>query len=61
MTDPRAVTSADDVADALHAHGYLPDEGLATAVFLAVSWWAGWFLRGREPLLIERLAPRALN
>ena len=25
------------------------------------AWWVGWFLDGREPDLIERLAPRALN
>jgi MoxR-like ATPase len=34
-----------DVADALAEHGYLADEGLATAVFLA--------LRLRRPLLLE--------
>jgi MoxR-like ATPase len=34
-----------DVAAALSEHGYLPDEGLATAVFLA--------LRLRRPLLLE--------
>jgi MoxR-like ATPase len=45
MTDPRAVGSADEVTEALRANGYLPDEGLATAVFLA--------LRLRRPLLLE--------
>jgi MoxR-like ATPase len=35
----------DDVAAALTAHGYLPDEGLATAVFLAISL--------QRPLLLE--------
>lgn len=41
----------------------MPFAGLvySTLIFLAVAWWAGGFLRGREPLLIERLAPRALN
>ena len=34
-----------DVADALTEHGYLPDEGLATAVFLALSL--------QRPLLLE--------
>ena len=34
-----------DVAGALTAHGYLPDDGLATAVFLAISL--------RRPLLLE--------
>jgi MoxR-like ATPase len=34
-----------DVADALTTHGYLPDEGLATAIFLALSL--------RRPLLLE--------
>jgi MoxR-like ATPase len=34
-----------DVAEALTTHGYLPDDGLATAVFLAVSL--------RRPLLLE--------
>lgn len=34
-----------DVADALAAHGYLPDRGLATAIHLA--------LRLRRPLLLE--------
>ena len=34
-----------DVAASLAAHGYLPDEGLATAVFLAMSL--------RRPLLLE--------
>ncbi len=43
--DPRSVTSVDEVARALRAHDYLPDEGLATAVFLA--------LRLRRPLLLE--------
>jgi MoxR-like ATPase len=37
--------SVDDVTAALTAHGYLPDEGLATAVFLA--------LRLQRPLLLE--------
>jgi MoxR-like ATPase len=37
--------SVDDVADALTANGYLPDAGLATAVFLAISL--------RRPLLLE--------
>ncbi len=40
-----AVTSVDDVVAGLEANGYLPDEGLATAVFLA--------LRLRRPLLLE--------
>ncbi len=35
----------DEVADALRAHRYLPDDGLATAVFLA--------LRLKRPLLLE--------
>jgi ABC-2 type transport system permease protein len=41
----------------------MPALGLAysVAIFMLVAWWAGSFLRGREPLLIERLAPRALN
>ena len=34
-----------DVAEALSAHGYLPDEGLATAVFLALAL--------QRPLLLE--------
>src|SRR5947199_3519153 len=37
--------SVADVADALTAHDYLPDEGLATAIFLA--------LRLHRPLLLE--------
>lgn len=45
VTDPRAVESADLVAGALAAHQYLPDEGLATAVYLA--------LKLRRPLLLE--------
>ncbi len=40
-----APTSVADVADALSAHDYLPDQGLATAVFLA--------LRLHRPLLLE--------
>lgn len=39
------VTSVDQVHTALSTHGYLPDEGLATAVFLAMSL--------RRPLLLE--------
>ena len=35
----------DDVAEALRAHQYLPDEGLATAIFLA--------LKLERPLLLE--------
>ena len=45
VTDPRAVESADQVAGALAAGAYLPDEGLATAVYLA--------LKLRRPLLLE--------
>ena len=41
----RPPTSPDDVARALSEHGYIPDEGLATAVFLAVTL--------RRPLLLE--------
>jgi MoxR-like ATPase len=37
--------TVDDVFQALSAHGYLPDEGLATAVFLAVTL--------QRPLLLE--------
>jgi MoxR-like ATPase len=39
------VRSVEEVSAALAEHGYLPDEGLATAVFLA--------LRLRRPLLLE--------
>lgn len=39
------VTTVDQVRAALSAHGYLPDDGLATAVFLAMSL--------RRPLLLE--------
>lgn len=45
VNDPRAVASTAAVSDALTAHAYLPDEGLATAVFLA--------LRLGRPLLLE--------
>ena len=45
MTDPRTVADAAAVATALTAHGYLPDEGLATSIFLA--------LRLERPLLLE--------
>ncbi|MBI5090099.1 MAG: MoxR family ATPase, partial [Actinobacteria bacterium] len=34
-----------EVANALSQHGYLPDEGLATAIFLALSL--------KRPLLLE--------
>src|SRR5215212_2926352 len=40
-----APTDVDEVARALTGNGYLPDEGLATAVFLAISL--------RRPLLLE--------
>nr|NIR35487.1 MoxR family ATPase [Actinomycetota bacterium]NIS29650.1 MoxR family ATPase [Actinomycetota bacterium]NIT94650.1 MoxR family ATPase [Actinomycetota bacterium]NIU18265.1 MoxR family ATPase [Actinomycetota bacterium]NIU64974.1 MoxR family ATPase [Actinomycetota bacterium] len=43
--NPRAIESASAVADMLRDHRYLPDEGLATAVFLA--------LRLERPLLLE--------
>ena len=42
---PAAPADVDDVTRALTANGYLPDEGLATAVFLAVTL--------RRPLLLE--------
>jgi len=42
---PLPPTSVDDVASALTAHEYLPDTGLATAIFLA--------MRLRRPLLLE--------
>jgi MoxR-like ATPase len=41
----RAPSSPEDVAEALREHGYLPDAGLATSIFLAV--------RLRRPLLLE--------
>ena len=44
-SDAPVVTSVDDVVAGLEANGYLADEGLATAVFLA--------LRLRRPLLLE--------
>jgi MoxR-like ATPase len=39
------VSSVDEVRDALEQHGYLPDEGLATSIFLALSL--------ERPLLLE--------
>src|SRR5204862_6917562 len=42
---PVAPTSPADVAEALSRHGYLPDEGLATSVFLAMAL--------HRPLLLE--------
>ena len=45
VSDPCAVVSVAEVHTALHDHGYLPDEGLATAVYLA--------LRLSRPLLLE--------
>ncbi len=42
---PLPAVSPDDVADALSAHDYLADEGLATAIFLALSL--------HRPLLLE--------
>ncbi len=42
---PRAAASVDDVTRALTERGYLPDEGLATSVFLA--------LELQRPLLLE--------
>src|SRR6187431_248669 len=38
-------TSVEDVTQALTAHGYLPDEGLSTAIFLAMTL--------QRPLLLE--------
>lgn len=43
--DPHSVSSVDEVKLALTDHAYLPDDGLATAVFLA--------LRLERPLLLE--------
>ena len=43
--DPRSVSSVAQVGDALRENRYLPDDGLATAVYLA--------LRLRRPLLLE--------
>lgn len=45
IPDIRSVDSAEAVAEALRAHRYLPDDGLATSIFLA--------LRLRRPLLLE--------
>jgi MoxR-like ATPase len=42
---PAAPSSPADVAEALTRHGYLPDEGLATSIFLAVAL--------KRPLLLE--------
>ncbi len=43
--DINSVDSAETVAEALRAHRYLPDDGLATSIFLA--------LRLHRPLLLE--------
>ena len=45
VMEPQAVASVEEVHQALRRHGYLPDEGLATAVYLA--------LRLGRPLLLE--------
>jgi MoxR-like ATPase len=45
LPPPPGATSVGDVAAALQAHGYLPDTGLATSIFLA--------MRLRRPLLLE--------
>ena len=45
MTDSPTVPSVEAVTTALTRHGYLPDEGLATAIFLAITL--------RRPLLLE--------
>ncbi len=45
ILDINAVDSAESVAEALRAHRYLPDDGLATSIFLA--------LRLHRPLLLE--------
>jgi MoxR-like ATPase len=45
VPSPSSPASVDEVVAALRAHDYLPDEGLATAVFLS--------LRLRRPLLLE--------
>ncbi len=45
-TAPTTPTSVDDVAQALASHGYLADEGLATAIFLALALKRPLFLEG---------------
>src|SRR5688572_10452139 len=45
VPSPNSPASVDEVVDGLRAHDYLPDEGLATAVFLS--------LRLQRPLLLE--------
>jgi MoxR-like ATPase len=45
VAPPAPPRSVADVADALRAHDYLPDEGLATALYLALAL--------RRPLLLE--------
>src|SRR5688500_20356955 len=45
LNGPVDGANPEEVAAALSLHGYLPDEGLATAVFLALSL--------RRPLLLE--------
>ncbi len=45
ISDIAAIENAESVAEALRAHQYLPDDGLATSIFLA--------LRLKRPLLLE--------
>ena len=44
-TVPLVPASVDEVTEGLRSHGYLPDEGLATVIFLAMVL--------RRPLLLE--------
>ena len=45
MSSPLDELTVESVTAALHANGYLPDQGLATAIFLSVSM--------HRPLLLE--------
>ena len=58
VAEPAGFPGPDELAAALESTGYLPDEGLATAAYLALVMHRPLFLEGEASTKARRSSPR---